>query len=522
VHAEREWIGAAGLSLLAGLGSAWLAPPAGAATFAFELLAQSGQEVPLPLELGAILLPAPQPGSVSVDGAGAVAFAANGATAGGIFVHDGALELLDGWDDVDLPPFYATTSIAGARVASREVPGGDLFVGYTVVVRERPGPGPGTRIAPTLEDFADPGPPSSNASGAVGFCAEPLDPVLAIADGGPAEVALGDGSETFFGDPALNDAGQLAVVFEGPGVDAVVRREPDGDPTPIADGDDVDCPADTRCFPGPVALDASGGVYFVAVFERDEATETGVFLAAGDPPALVADTGGPFSGFPRLRVNAAGALVFEAELDGGGTGIFTGPDAEADRVIGVGDELFASTVESLSLGGIDDAGRIAFEATLADGRGVVARAVPEPAGLAAAAALASLALYARGSRRRGGYATPRLRLLRSAASASALATHGPVPSGSGAKSRSSKCAVSVPKASFLKSVMPTRAPSAPVGAVSASSERSQLPASRTSKVRPCDSRLGLPQAPLVYQLTNTCATPVRSCPSGIRIDAPAV
>lgn len=63
-------------------------------------------------------------------------------------------------------------------------------------------------------------------------------------------------------------------------------------------------------------------------------------------------------------------------------GIFTGPDPIADRVIASGDSLFGSTVVGLDLKPtrLNDGGQIAFGASLADGRRVIARAevVPEP------------------------------------------------------------------------------------------------------------------------------------------------
>jgi hypothetical protein len=60
----------------------------------------------------------------------------------------------------------------------------------------------------------------------------------------------------------------------------------------------------------------------------------------------------------------------------------------ADKLIGTGDELFDSTVTSLTFAreGLNNLGQIAFSAQLADGRGVTVRlsgptVIPEPGSL---------------------------------------------------------------------------------------------------------------------------------------------
>ena len=72
-----------------------------------------------------------------------------------------------------------------------------------------------------------------------------------------------------------------------------------------------------------------------------------------------------------------------ASTDPSGTTLYAGDPAAPHRVIGRGDELFGSTVERLAFSreGFNDAGQVAFWASLADGRNVIALAtpVPEPA-----------------------------------------------------------------------------------------------------------------------------------------------
>ncbi len=79
-------------------------------------------------------------------------------------------------------------------------------------------------------------------------------------------------------------------------------------------------------------------------------------------------------------INKLGTVAFEAELDAGGSGIFIGPDPIVDKVIVVGDSLFGSTVTELFISqkGLNDAGQLAFQATLADGNRAVFRADPRP------------------------------------------------------------------------------------------------------------------------------------------------
>src|SRR5207245_11350529 len=79
-------------------------------------------------------------------------------------------------------------------------------------------------------------------------------------------------------------------------------------------------------------------------------------------------------------INNSGTVVFEATLTAGGSGLFSGPDPSADRIIGTGDPLFGSTVTNVDFRGrgLNDAGQVAFLATLGDGRTLLVRADPIP------------------------------------------------------------------------------------------------------------------------------------------------
>jgi hypothetical protein len=119
----------------------------------------------------------------------------------------------------------------------------------------------------------------------------------------------------------------------------------------------------------------------------------GIFTSIGGAVTTVADSDGPFNAdFGReALINASGKVAFRATLDAGGSGIFTGPDPIADKVIQTGDSLFGSTVTvvghlSTKVDGtfdINDNGDVAFRYELANGTFGIAVAwlVPEPASL---------------------------------------------------------------------------------------------------------------------------------------------
>jgi len=133
---------------------------------------------------------------------------------------------------------------------------------------------------------------------------------------------------------------------------------------------------------GPPAINDSGTVAFQAGLK---AGGQGIFTGSGGATTTIADTGGLLSGFSSVAINNGGTVAFQANLPSSGPhqrngGIFTGPDPIADRVIGTGDPLDGSRVGILNFDrfGLNNAGSIAFIATLADGRQGIYRADPVP------------------------------------------------------------------------------------------------------------------------------------------------
>jgi hypothetical protein len=94
---------------------------------------------------------------------------------------------------------------------------------------------------------------------------------------------------------------------------------------------------------------------------------------------VLADASGPFSGFPFEAAIGRSSTAFLADLDAGGRGLFTGPDAIMDKVLQAGDSLFGETVvgfPGLNRYAVNTAGQITFLARLSSGDLVVGRATP--------------------------------------------------------------------------------------------------------------------------------------------------
>jgi hypothetical protein len=168
--------------------------------------------------------------------------------------------------------------------------------------------------------------------------------------------------------PSLNDQGTVAFIA---GRDAggfgifTVRR---GVITTIVD---TDGPFTNFGVP---SINNAEAVAFFACFgppcAEDRDSAAGIFVATGDALITIADTTGPFHFFGNPSINNVGSVAFVAFLDRGGSGVFTGPDPVADKVVATGDAFFGSTIVDFGVSqglGLNDVGQIAFFARLADG-----------------------------------------------------------------------------------------------------------------------------------------------------------
>ncbi|MBD2465486.1 PEP-CTERM sorting domain-containing protein [Oscillatoria sp. FACHB-1407] len=176
---------------------------------------------------------------------------------------------------------------------------------------------------------------------------------------------------------SLNNNGEVgffAISPLAPDGDALFIGDGTGMPTLLAD------PLGFGTVEGP-SLNDAGTVVFDALFvdEMGNALQ-GIFKQSGGDPQLLVDTSTDFSSFDRQAINNSETIVFDASLDAGFTAIFAGPDPVADRVIGVGDILFGSTIVSLSFThqtGLNNQGQFAFTATFDDGSVGIFRADPD-------------------------------------------------------------------------------------------------------------------------------------------------
>jgi hypothetical protein len=142
--------------------------------------------------------------------------------------------------------------------------------------------------------------------------------------------------------------------------------------------------------PSLIATTAGDVLRFIGQPDLNDANEV-VFAAeldgglkviriAGDSTTLTRVSSGPhYTELANPALALDGSIVFHGVLaDGSGEGLFSGPNALHQTVIRTGDFIDGSTLVSVAFDavGLNDAGQVAFRATLADGRTGVYRADP--------------------------------------------------------------------------------------------------------------------------------------------------
>jgi len=94
--------------------------------------------------------------------------------------------------------------------------------------------------------------------------------------------------------------------------------------------------------------------------------EPGVYVSTptpfGEPSELelIAGTAGPYASFSRVDINDDGVVVFEASLDAGGYGIYTGPNPTLHKVIALGDVRDGQLFSWIRMGELNDAGQLSL------------------------------------------------------------------------------------------------------------------------------------------------------------------
>jgi hypothetical protein len=230
-------------------------------------------------------------------------------------------------------------------------------------------------IADTRGRFVSIGPlgPTMNEAGSVAFRGKrppAIDGVFVGDDAGVRTVAdTRDGYRQFDGLPVVDERG--SVVFRADREDGVQGIY-------ACRGRDIQTVAETgdtfetlSLFPstndrGTVAFAATVGGQGAAIVTADEGRIT------------VAETEGAFESFRGALIDGRGAVVFLGTPRRGNLGLFTGPDPDADRILGIGDDLLGSTVTDFAANpvSINAGGQLAVRVSLADGREVILRVDP--------------------------------------------------------------------------------------------------------------------------------------------------
>ncbi len=198
--------------------------------------------------------------------------------------------------------------------------------------------------------------------------------------GGTRSLLIDSANTTFgsFLNPEINEAGQIAFSARrdrltggtsssgGSGIYRLESATPGATQTLIANSSNFSLQSD-------VSLNDSGQV----VYQDLQGSTTSMYLSDGTSTSLIADTAGAYSFFPySASINNQGTTIFEASLDSGGGGLYSGSNSTLNRLIGSGDALEGSTITNMffSNHGLNNANQIAFVANLANGRSVIYRA----------------------------------------------------------------------------------------------------------------------------------------------------
>ena len=187
-----------------------------------------------------------------------------------------------------------------------------------------------------------------------------LDLFAALDDAG---TVVTTGYYTFV--PPVGDIVQGSAVLAGPAEPAMTAVIGDGVVNPF------------NVVSGQPAIADTGLVTFLATPSGMGTSLFGVDLPS-DPPAAIVPAASPIDQVELHDSNDAGEVVVSVFLDGfTGSGVFTGPDLELDRVLATGDTVFGRTVQGARAGRINDRGQVALLVTFEDdGSQAILRADP--------------------------------------------------------------------------------------------------------------------------------------------------
>jgi hypothetical protein len=185
--------------------------------------------------------------------------------------------------------------------------------------------------------------------------------VLAVAD-------TEGGWSRFHGLPVIDEAGSVVFRADCPdGVEGIYVAR-DGEARAVAEIGDVY--ESLALFP---SVSDDGTVAFAAGLRGRGAA----VVTVHDGHVEAVDTEGAFESFRGVLIGGD-RVVRIATPRGGKLGLYGGPDAEADRILAIGDRAFGSTVVEFAANqvSINRAGQLAVRAILADGTQLILRADP--------------------------------------------------------------------------------------------------------------------------------------------------
>jgi hypothetical protein len=244
--------------------------------------------------------------------------------------------------------------------------------------------------------FSSFGASAINNNGSIAFFEVSPDSLGRVGITNKGGVKLGDTFQSYyfvklFGGSDLNNNDTLAfrgiLSNEPPDVpstsliDGIFTRTSDGTITSIATTNSRNFNFSVFSLP---TINDSGVVAFGKGFgsgsRPDNLSNDTIFTSNGTSLTTIADTSGLFQSLGNPAINNSGTVAFLGQLDTGVTGIFTGADPIADKVIAIGDTLFGSRVTFLSFSnkGLNNSGQLAFVAGLENGISGVFRADPQP------------------------------------------------------------------------------------------------------------------------------------------------
>lgn len=246
----------------------------------------------------------------------------------------------------------------------------------------------GTKIVNTADGYTafNDSPSIQPLSGVVAYRADRVitppfsTPGIWTCSGGAAtEIATGSSGISSEG-PSINGLGQVAWVGTYGGFSGVHLGSGGTvinlvNTTGMFSGFDPICAINT-----PTIVAAPSKVAFRANLDAGGSGVYTVHMTATDIVITPIATASSISVFGRPAINSQGTVVFR-RIVSGADALYTGPDLMLDRVAGEGDLVEGKTITDVrnSKQAINDSGRITFRATFSDGSSGIVLAAPCPA-----------------------------------------------------------------------------------------------------------------------------------------------